>query len=202
MISSTTTKSIVDRSNLALPQWTVSDELLTKFDEFNGAVDEFLFLAQDHEKASPVDGDASSLTIEALRDHRYARQDVSLQLAQSLVELFARRTDLLAEAGTDLTGAVAAAEKRLATSQAKVRQQLEKAGLGAETQPGWASSPGSSAIKFTHLVGQSTFVRTATAEHHDLKIAHELAREYSATNKHNLAAARAALDKLVSGLVS
>ena len=137
----TATPKIVDRARLALPNWDVSAELLVKFGEYNDDVDGFLFLVQDSEKSPLADGDPSSLTTADLRDHRHARQDASLQLAQSLVELFERRAGLLDEATADTTGAVAQAERRLESTKNKIRKQLTQAGCGLESQQGWPKPP-------------------------------------------------------------
>ena len=110
MIMSNRAQPIVDRAQLALPSWKVRDELLARFSEFNDAVDELLCRARDCEEASPVDGDASTLTIEEIRGHRRERQDDSLKIAQGLVGLFEQRANLLADAMADLADAAARAE--------------------------------------------------------------------------------------------
>jgi len=202
MMITTATPKIVDRARLALPNWDVSAELLVKFGEYNDDVDGFLFLVQDSEKSPLADGDPSSLTTADLRDHRHARQDASLQLAQSLVELFERRAGLLDEATADTTGAVAQAERRLESTKNKIRKQLTQAGCGLESQQGWPKTPRSAEIQFDHHIARSAFVRSATAEHHDSTVAHKLALEYAVTNVHDLAAARGALRELVGNLVA
>jgi len=200
--SSAATKSTVNRSNLALPNWDVSAELLVKFGEYNDDVDEFLFLVQDSEKSPLADGDPSSLTTADLRDHRHARQDASLQLAQSLVELFERRAGLLAEATEDLTAAVAQAEKRHESAKNKIRKQLTQAGLGIESQQGWPNTPRSAEIQLDHHIARSTFVRDARAESHDLSNLLDVVRGHAATNENDLAASRGRLSELVNNLVA
>jgi len=202
MIMSNRAQPIVDRAQLALPSWKVRDELLARFSEFNDAVDELLCRARDCEEASPVDGDASTLTIEEIRGHRRERQDDSLKIAQGLVGLFEQRANLLAAAMADLADAAARAEKSLDSAKAKVRQQLTKMGLGVEVSQAWPSNHRSAAIEFDHRVAKSTIVGDAHAEFCDLSNGLKNASQYAVNNERDSAAARARLGELVSELVS
>ena len=181
------------RADLAIPQWTVSDELLTKFSEFNASADELL----DCPPAPSVDGGAT--TMEEIRADRHIRQEIELQQAQATVVLFERRAGLLDDALEEMSTELEAAEASLVKSKTNVRSHLEKIGLGMESQVGWPHNVRAAETQFSHHIMRSLLVKKSAGVHHDWKNAHELAREYSATNKHNLAAARAALDKLVSG---
>ena len=193
----------VDRAQLALPGWQISNELAARFATFNDDVDQVIGEAREFEESDPsVGGNAATLTIEEVHEHRHQRQDGELKVAQGLVELFEQRATLLADAIADLSATVALAEESLSAAKSKVCQQLTKLGLGVEASQAWPTSEKSAAIELDHRVAKSTIVSAAAAVHHDLTIAFKSARDLAVSTERHASTARERLSALVGLLVS
>ena len=144
---------LVDRSQLTLPGWRVSDDLAARFSALNDDIEVLLARNREFEESEIDTGaDASEISLAAIRERRDELQDCKLKILQTLVELFRRRVELIELARVELTESAAKAEKDLAALKDKVAKQLEKAGNGIESMQGWPKVPKAAAIQFGHLV--------------------------------------------------
>jgi len=194
---------LVDRSQLTLPGWRVSDDLAARFSELNDDIESLLARNREFEESEIDTGaDAADISLAAIRERRDELQDCKLKILQTLVELFRRRVELIEAAKVELTESAAKAEKDLAALKSKVAKQLEKAGSGLETMVAWPTNAKSAEIQFNHVVARNVSVKAAAEELANLTANLNATRSQCRETEGNLEFARRKLDSLVSELVS
>jgi len=147
-----TNTPLVDRSQLILPGWRLSDELAARFSALNDDVESLLARNREFEESEVDTGaDAADISLAAIRDRRDELRDCKLKILQTLVELFRRRVELIGLAKAELVESAAKAEKDLAAAKDKISRQLEKCGSGLTTMQGWPKTPKAAEIQFSHL---------------------------------------------------